>query len=163
MSLTKGLLCGVSLAALGACAELPQGPSMPVRYAPAPAYYNPYQRPAYVPPPQYAANGQPGARYNPATRRFEWGNMAGPAAVGAVGGMLANRALTGAESHAMETVAEKGAERLAGGAAERTIATRAAESVVARGVGAAALTAAEDAEAAEIIEIIATRLIWFAL
>jgi hypothetical protein len=152
---------GMSLAAcsLGGCAAgvdpfdpYPHGQSF---YNVAPQRYDYRQRYVDPTPQRYADNSPPVARYNPATRRFEWSNMAGPAAVGAVGGMLANRALTGAETHAVEhgaeTALERGAERAAVGAAERSVVTHAAESVAARGAVVAGAAEAAEAEEAEIL------------
>jgi hypothetical protein len=117
---------------------------------------------SYAAPRAYPYQPQSPVASSPSPSR-SWGqdvgNMAMGAGVGAVGGALAGHALSGAESHAVVSGAEHAAEK----AAEKSVATRATESAVTRGVGAAALTAAEEAEGAEILEFVFTRLIWLAL
>jgi hypothetical protein len=146
------LLGGVSLAA---CSSLP-GPPPPVRYDAAPGYYG-YAQAAYQPPPSYAANPVPG-RFPGAWWRQHFDEMAMNGAglgVGAVGGFMANRALSGAAGGAVVGGAEAAVVPEAGGVGEGVAAGRAVGAVRAGAVAAgAAEAAAEAAEGAEIIEII---------
>jgi hypothetical protein len=140
----KELLCSTSVAAaLGACSSVP-GPvsSMPYYVYQRPAYYT-YQRPAYVPTQHYAA---PSYRQSPVASapspswNHDLGNVALGAGVGAVGGMIANKALSGETA----AVVGEGAE-----AAEVGEAVTAGRALGAARAGAAALGAAEAVEGAE--------------
>src|SRR5262249_42373268 len=105
---------GVSLAALStACSSVPGAvSSMPYYVDQRPAYYG--GQAAYQPQRYGVSNFPVPVPVNPSPAwQNGFGNMAMGAGVGAVGGALANRALTGAETHAVASGAEHAAERTA--------------------------------------------------
>jgi hypothetical protein len=183
VNLTRAVafLGGVSLAALtSACSTVPQGPSMPVRYNLAPTYYGYAVRRPYQPPQVYAANDRipapdrvPVPPPPPHSSQDLLAPYAEGAAVGAIGGVMAGRAMAakevgeqttkGALSSEARVIAAKEAET----AMTRTAITRAgtvgaSEALTAgRVAGAAgAGAAAGTAETAGGAAVIGRALMW---
>jgi hypothetical protein len=158
------LLGGVSLAALtcGCSSALPSGPE---------SYQPPQPPPSYnmdAPPgdaaPQVYASGAP-SQPPVAPSKHNLGDMAMGAGVGAVGGMIANRAMSGETAArtgaAAEGVAEREAEERAAALVAAHEAEQRAAAFAARGAaGAVTGEAAGAAEAAEGDIIIDRLLLW---
>lgn len=158
---------GVALAgSVGACATGPQGPSMPVRYDLPSSYQravamNDPQRPSDAEIRRFWDSRLHSSPQSPVAPSPSWKNNLGPmaagAGLGAVGGMMANRAMAGETAAAVAG----GAKAVEGG--EAVSAGRAVGAVRAGAAAVGAAEAVEGAEAAEILEVIISRLAIFLL